>query len=59
MIQKYAVLVKLLHKIRFFDKKLQLTAPETVNKMDHFLWIKKGAARKNCAQYKKAHIFYF
>ena len=47
MIQKYAVLVKLLHKIRFFDKKLQLTAPETVNKMDHFLWIKKGAARKS------------
>ena len=45
MIQKYAVLVKLLHKIRFFDKNLQLTAPETVNKMDH-LWIKKGAAPK-------------
>ena len=35
---------KLLHKIRIFDKKLQLTAPVTVNKMN-LLWIKKDAAQ--------------
>ena len=35
---------KLLHKIRIFDKKLQLTAPVTANKMN-LLWIKKDAAQ--------------
>ena len=37
---------KLLHKIIFVDKKTQLTAPKTANKMN-LLWITKGAAQKS------------
>ena len=43
--QKYVFFIRYCYiKIRFFDKKLNLTAPETVNKMNH-LWIKKDAAQ--------------
>ena len=46
---------KSLHQIRFFDKKTQLTAPETANKMN-LLWIKKGAAQK-CESIIRKHIY--
>ena len=47
--------MKFLHKIIFFDKKTQLTAPETANKMN-LLWIKKGAAQK-CVSIIRKHIY--
>ena len=59
MIHKYGVLVKLLHKIRLFDQKLQLTALGTVNKMDHlsFMDQKMGFSKKIVNSIKKIILF--